>query len=162
MNNGNYSPWGKLNLVLGAVAGVGLTIFVYYFNAYSHNISRMDTAYIVFGLAGLASAVILFIRNKKLDNIGKTIGITLLQIVLGVIIGFITIFRFGWSIYRGTSYESMNLPFANNSNPNNGDSNSYSKTEDAAARAVGYKDAADYENRTGFSARNIDPDEVLK
>lgn len=163
MNNGYYSPWGKLNLFLGAVAGIGLFFFFYALREMSlMKLIDRDPFYVICGVVGLVSAVFLFIRNMKLNNIVKTIGWTLLLIVIGAIVGAVAFIRFGLSIYRCTDYKPMNMPFANNGNSNAGSTGgySYSKAEDSAARAIGYQNAADYENRTGFRARNIDPDEV--
>ena len=181
--NTNYRPFGKLNLFLGAVTGVGTLLFGV---AVSNGDLRSTPEYYLFLVAAIVSVVILFMRNRKLDSMAKTIGYTLLLTLVGALIYLFAFCRWGFSmIPGGGEYKSFfgtidsitSGRFANerdtydyqqpdfntsvNSNSSASDNGSeFTKYEDAKAQEIGYANAEDYQNRTGFSGHNIDPDNI--
>ena len=99
----SYRPWNKFNLFLGAVGLVATFLFVYL--AAAGGMSEEPLKTILFLLVGLGAIAFLFVRNMKMGDIGKAIGMTLLLTVLGAIIYIIAFFiwgsRFFWSAAGG-------------------------------------------------------------
>ncbi|SFI30132.1 hypothetical protein SAMN04487830_13918 [Pseudobutyrivibrio sp. OR37] len=182
-NTTNYSAWGKLNVFLGAVTGIGLLLF---YVAASDGDLGSNPEYFLFLLAAIASGIILFIRNRKLDSMVATIGFTLLLTVLGAFLYLVAFLQWGMSFVWGGEYHSffgmidawtsgrnysgsgeyINNPGMSNvtTNQNTGSvqpTEEFTKYEDSKAQMIGYASAADYQNRTGFNGHNIYPDDNM-
>ncbi len=156
---GHY-PFSFFNLFLGMVSGIALATGVYQFMYEDEIIGILAFA------IGVVCFIILFFRNRELDNILLTLGISIATALLGIVlvavflvaVGVKSAFSFAddTSTNTGNTYSNSGM---NNTNRNNSQDYSFSKQDDLNAQMQGYADAQQYQDLMGLDGHNIDPDD---
>ena len=172
-----YNPFGIANLILGAVGALPLTFIMAI--VYTQDMDFSDIIWIFkdadteqISLGALAFCLIwpciflfiLIIRNRKLHNTIKNIIFSVLTVLLGGVLSALAFVLFMLMIIFGGAPASAVKKVANasqssNTNNDTAQNNSFSKQDDVNAQMLGYANAQQYQDLTGYDGHNINPDD---
>lgn len=156
-----YRPFNGLNIFLSAVGGIALLISI---AGLSSGEEELGILAVVVSVVILA---ILLFRNKKVKSVPKMIIFSVASLVLGslaVIVLLLSALSAGMSVMNGGSANlggTFSSVFgSSDGNKNNGGQDAgFSKQDDLNAQMQGYANAQQYQDATGFSGHDIDPDD---
>lgn len=157
-----YRPFNGLNIFLSVVCILACLV-IYGGMGYAWEMSSTIALLVAIG----CFALILY-RNRKIESIPKMIGFTVLSVVFSffaIIALFFSAIGAGMSIMNGGSSGNFGGTVSNifgstgGSKNNNGQDTGFSKQDDLNAQMQGYANAQQYQDLTGYSGRDINPDD---
>ncbi len=157
--NGHY-PFGFLNLFVGVISGIAVAYGMLQFMDGDESVGMLAL------IIGVVCFIVLLFRNREMENIPLTIGISLITALLGLLLAIVFLVVVGvksafgvaedTSTYSGSTISNSGI---NNTTRNNSQDYSFSKQDDLNAQMQGYADAQQYQDLTGYDGHNIDPDD---
>lgn len=156
-----YRPFNGLNIFLSIVC-ILACLAIYGGMGYAWEISSTIALLVAIG----CFALILY-RNRKCKSIPKMIGFSVLSLVfsfLAVIMLLIAAIGAGLSMMNGGGGNfggtfSTIFGSADGNKNNSGQGAGFSKQDDLNAQMQGYANAQQYQDSTGFSGHDINPDD---
>lgn len=154
-----YRPFNGLNIFLSVVC-VLACIAIYGGMGYAWDISSTIALLVAIG----CFALILY-RNRKCKSIPQMIGFAVISLVfsfLAVIMALIAAISAGMSIMNGGGgnlRENFSNIFGSSDGTKSEQNAGFSKQDDLNAQMQGYANAQQYQDLTGFSGHDINPDD---
>lgn len=154
-----YRPFNGLNIFLSVVC-VFACIAIYGGMGYAWDISSTIALLVAIGCFGL-----ILYRNRRCNSIPQMIGFSVISLVfsfLAVIMVIIAAISAGVSIVngRGGNFgQTFSNIFGSPDGTKNEHNAGFSKQDDLNAQMQGYANAQQYQDSTGFSGHDINPDD---
>lgn len=154
-----YRPFNGLNVFLSILGGIALALFVLGITADEFE------ATVFVGIVTIVFFALLLYRNRKVGSVPRMIyfsGVSLVFGALAIVLLFISAIGAGMSIMNGGSGnfgQTFSDVFGSSGGNKNEQNAGFSKQDDLNAQMQGYANAQQYQDLTGFSGHDIDPDD---